>query len=67
MQSYYDNQKRICQVIKEHTIKETEEQQQTTIEYFEALRLAYQKTLHFTEYFGEDIGQDDINKNFKGL
>src|SRR5438874_9055418 len=65
----YDMYERICQVIKEHTIKEGDGEQQTTIEYFEAVRIAYLKnTQYFIEYFGDDnICQDHINKNFKGL
>jgi hypothetical protein len=72
----YDMYERICQVIKEHTIKEGggggEQQQLTTIEYFEAVRLAYLKnTRYFIEYFGsndDDISHiDEINKNFEGL
>jgi len=73
----YDMYERICQVIKEHTttttIREGEEEEQTTIEYFEAVRIAYLKnTRYFTEYFGCDddeggITYDEINKNFKGL
>jgi hypothetical protein len=62
----YDMYERICQVIKEHTIKEEGEQ---VIEYFEAVRIAYLKnTQYFIEYFGDDdICQDHINKNFSGL
>jgi hypothetical protein len=62
---------RICQVIKEHTtIKEAGEE--TTLEYFEAVRIVYLKdTQYFIEYFGGDeagdICYDEINKNFKGL
>src|SRR5207249_2448350 len=47
----YDMYERICQVIKDKTtttIKEGKEQQQTTIEYFEAVRIAY---LQNTQYF----------------
>jgi hypothetical protein len=67
----YDMYERICQVIKEHTtIKEAGEE--TTIEYFEAVRIVYLKnTQYFIEYFGGDeagdICHDEINKNFKGL
>jgi hypothetical protein len=64
----YDMYERICQVIKEHTIKEDGEQK--TIEYFEAVRIAYLKdTRYFMEYFGsdDDICHDEINKNFEGL
>jgi hypothetical protein len=63
----YDMYERICQVIKEHTIKEEGEQQ--VIEYFEAVRIAYLKdTRYFTEYFGDDdICYNEINKNFGGL
>jgi hypothetical protein len=67
----YNIHERICQVIKDKTIatKEGEGQQQTTIEYFEAVRIAYLKnTQYFIEYFGDDdICQDHINKNFEGL
>jgi hypothetical protein len=72
----YGIHERICQVIKEHTTTTTkeegeEEQQKRTIEYFEAVRIAYLKnTRCFIEYFGDDdddICQDHINKNFKGL
>ena len=67
----YDMYERICQVIKEHTTA-TKEEQQTTIEYFEAVRIAYLKdTQYFIEYFGSDdeadICYDEINKNFEGL
>jgi hypothetical protein len=68
----YDMYERICQVIKDKTtITIKGEQQQTTIEYFEAVRIAYLKnTRYFIEYFGcddDDICQDKINKNFSGL
>ena len=66
----YDMYERICQVIKEHTTTKEGEQQKTTIEYFEAVRIAYLKDIrYFTEYFGcdDDICQDKINKNFSGL
>ena len=54
-------------------LKEKEgEQQKTTIEYFEAVRIAYLKDIrYFKEYFGcdddDDITHDEINKNFEGL
>ena len=72
----YDMYERICQVIKDKTTKTTikgegeQEQQETTIEYFEAVRIAYLKnTQYFIEYFGDegDICEDHINKNFEGL
>ena len=64
----YDMYERICQVIKEHTIKEGEQ----VIEYFEAVRIAYLKDIrYFKEYFGcdddDDITYYEINKNFRGL
>ena len=66
----YDMYERICQVIKEHTTTK-EEGEETTIEYFEAVRIAYLKdTRYFTEYFGSDEGDltyDEINKNFEVL
>jgi hypothetical protein len=65
----YNMYERICQVIKEHTTTK-EAGQETTIEYFEAVRIAYLKnTRYFIEYFGsdDDMCHDEINKNFKGL
>jgi CHAD domain-containing protein len=63
----YNIHERICQVIKGKTTKTMKEgeQQQTTIEYFEAVRIAYLKnTRYFIEYFGDDdITYDKINKN----
>jgi hypothetical protein len=68
----YDMYERICQVIKDKTTTTTMkgEEEQRTIEYFEAVRIAYLKnTRYFIEYFGSDhdICHDEINKNFKGL
>jgi hypothetical protein len=65
----YDMYERICQVIKENTTTKEEEVEETTIEYFEAVRIAYLKnTQYFIEYFGnDDICHGEINKNFEGL
>jgi hypothetical protein len=68
----YDMYERICQVIKDRTttIKGEEGEQQITIEYFEAVRIAYLKnTQYFIEYFGsdDDLTYDGINKNLEGL
>jgi hypothetical protein len=65
----YGIHERICQVIKDKTTTK-EEGEETTIEYFEAIRIAYLKnTQYFIEYFGSDgdLTYDEINKNFEGL
>ncbi len=53
------------EVIKEHTTTKEEGEQQTTIEYFEAVRIAYLKnTQYFIEYFGDDdVCHGEINNS----